>query len=166
MTDGTWITLISIGVTVFFMLGVPVFLVHWFLGDWLQLCIATAPGQYRRRPGGRLHRRLCIAGHAALHPDRGPDQPIGHCPAPIGLRLRLPRLAARRSGDGELGRPAACSRRFPGPIRRPQQPSDRCFIRRWSRAAMTNGLQPQRPQQAARSASSYRRRSSSSYTAS
>jgi TRAP-type C4-dicarboxylate transport system permease large subunit len=34
MTDGTWITLISIGVTLFFMLGVPVFLViaYWVLG--------------------------------------------------------------------------------------------------------------------------------------
>jgi len=34
MTDGTWITLISLGVTVFFMLGVPVFLViaYWVLG--------------------------------------------------------------------------------------------------------------------------------------
>ncbi|MDC0738964.1 TRAP transporter large permease [Cognatishimia sp. SS12] len=34
MTDGTWITLISIGVTVFFMLGVPVFLVigYWVIG--------------------------------------------------------------------------------------------------------------------------------------
>ena len=34
MTDGTWITLISIGVTIFFMLGVPVFLVigYWVIG--------------------------------------------------------------------------------------------------------------------------------------
>lgn len=34
MTDGNWITLISIGVTVFFMLGVPVFLVigYWVIG--------------------------------------------------------------------------------------------------------------------------------------
>ncbi len=34
MTDGTWISLISIGVTLFFMLGVPVFLViaYWVLG--------------------------------------------------------------------------------------------------------------------------------------
>ncbi len=35
MTDGTWITLISIGVTVFFMLGVPVFLV---IGFWVIGC--------------------------------------------------------------------------------------------------------------------------------
>lgn len=34
MSDGTWITLISIGVTFFFMLGVPVFLVigYWVIG--------------------------------------------------------------------------------------------------------------------------------------
>ncbi len=34
MTDGNWITLISLGVTVFFMLGVPVFLVigYWVIG--------------------------------------------------------------------------------------------------------------------------------------
>ena len=34
MTDGTWITLISLGVTLLFMLGVPVFLVisFWVLG--------------------------------------------------------------------------------------------------------------------------------------
>ena len=34
MSDGTWITLISIGVTLFFMLGVPVFLVigYWVIG--------------------------------------------------------------------------------------------------------------------------------------
>ncbi len=34
MTDGTWITLISIGVTLLFMLGVPVFLViaYWVIG--------------------------------------------------------------------------------------------------------------------------------------
>ncbi|MEM8752461.1 MAG: TRAP transporter large permease [Pseudomonadota bacterium] len=34
MTDGTWITLISLGVTVFFMLGVPVLLViaYWVIG--------------------------------------------------------------------------------------------------------------------------------------
>ncbi|MGF1445209.1 MAG: TRAP transporter large permease [Pikeienuella sp.] len=34
MTDGTWITLISLGVTVLFMLGVPVFLViaYWVIG--------------------------------------------------------------------------------------------------------------------------------------
>lgn len=34
MTDGTWITLISLGVTFFFMLGVPVFLVigYWVIG--------------------------------------------------------------------------------------------------------------------------------------
>ncbi len=34
MTDGTWVTLISIGVTFFFMLGVPVFLVigYWVIG--------------------------------------------------------------------------------------------------------------------------------------
>ncbi|WP_308917130.1 TRAP transporter large permease [Jannaschia sp. LMIT008] len=34
MTDGTWVTLISIGVTVLFMLGVPVFLVigYWVIG--------------------------------------------------------------------------------------------------------------------------------------
>ncbi|MEM6422174.1 MAG: TRAP transporter large permease [Pseudomonadota bacterium] len=34
MTDGTWITLISLGVTLLFMLGVPVFLViaYWVLG--------------------------------------------------------------------------------------------------------------------------------------
>lgn len=34
MTDGTWITLISVGVTIFFMLGVPVFLVigYWVIG--------------------------------------------------------------------------------------------------------------------------------------
>ena len=35
MTDGTWVTLISIGVTVFFMLGVPVFLV---IGFWVIGC--------------------------------------------------------------------------------------------------------------------------------
>ena len=34
MTDGTWVTLISIGVTICFMLGVPVFLVigYWVIG--------------------------------------------------------------------------------------------------------------------------------------
>ena len=34
MTDGTWITVISLGVTFFFMLGVPVFLVigYWVIG--------------------------------------------------------------------------------------------------------------------------------------
>ena len=34
MTDGTWVTLISIGVTFFFMLGVPVFLIiaYWVIG--------------------------------------------------------------------------------------------------------------------------------------
>ncbi|MEO1531777.1 MAG: TRAP transporter large permease [Pseudomonadota bacterium] len=34
MTDGTWVTLISLGVTMLFMLGVPVFLViaYWVLG--------------------------------------------------------------------------------------------------------------------------------------
>ncbi|MBO9467520.1 TRAP transporter large permease [Tropicibacter sp. R15_0] len=34
MTDGTWVTLISLGVTLLFMLGVPVFLViaYWVLG--------------------------------------------------------------------------------------------------------------------------------------
>ncbi|GAA6181856.1 C4-dicarboxylate TRAP transporter large permease protein DctM [Shimia sp. NS0008-38b] len=34
MTDGTWVTLISLGVTLFFMLGVPVFLViaYWVIG--------------------------------------------------------------------------------------------------------------------------------------
>jgi len=34
MTDGTWVTLISIGVTIFFVLGVPVFLVigYWVIG--------------------------------------------------------------------------------------------------------------------------------------
>ena len=34
MTDGTWVTLISIGVTFLFMLGVPVFLViaYWVVG--------------------------------------------------------------------------------------------------------------------------------------
>jgi len=39
MTDGTWITLISIGVTIFFMLGVPVFLVigYWVIGMSLLL---------------------------------------------------------------------------------------------------------------------------------
>ncbi|MEO0501621.1 MAG: TRAP transporter large permease subunit, partial [Pseudomonadota bacterium] len=39
MTDGTWVTLISIGVTVFFMLGVPVFLVigYWVIGCSLVL---------------------------------------------------------------------------------------------------------------------------------
>ncbi|MCR9139427.1 MAG: TRAP transporter large permease [Alphaproteobacteria bacterium] len=35
MTDGTWVTLISIGVTLFFMLGVPVFLV---IGFWVIGC--------------------------------------------------------------------------------------------------------------------------------
>ena len=35
MTDGTWVTLISIGVTLFFMLGVPVFLV---IGFWVVGC--------------------------------------------------------------------------------------------------------------------------------
>ena len=35
MTDGTWVTLISIGVTIFFMLGVPVFLV---IGFWVIGC--------------------------------------------------------------------------------------------------------------------------------
>lgn len=34
MTDGTWVTLISVGVTFFFMMGVPVFLViaYWVIG--------------------------------------------------------------------------------------------------------------------------------------
>ncbi|SHK86938.1 TRAP transporter, DctM subunit [Roseovarius marisflavi] len=34
MTDGTWVTLISLGVTFFFMMGVPVFLViaYWVIG--------------------------------------------------------------------------------------------------------------------------------------
>ena len=34
MSDGTWITLISLGVTVFFMLGTPVLLVifYWVIG--------------------------------------------------------------------------------------------------------------------------------------
>ena len=35
MTDGTWVTLISIGVTVLFMLGVPIFLV---IGFWVVFC--------------------------------------------------------------------------------------------------------------------------------
>lgn len=39
MTDGTWITVISVGVTIFFMLGVPVFLVigYWVIGMSLLL---------------------------------------------------------------------------------------------------------------------------------
>ncbi len=35
MADGTWVTIISIGVTVFFMLGVPIFLV---IGFWIIGC--------------------------------------------------------------------------------------------------------------------------------
>ncbi|MEM9028113.1 MAG: TRAP transporter large permease [Pseudomonadota bacterium] len=35
MSDGTWVTLISLGVTVFFMLGVPIFLV---IGFWVVGC--------------------------------------------------------------------------------------------------------------------------------
>ena len=36
MTDGTMVTLISLGVTFLFMLGVPVLLVigYWVWGDW------------------------------------------------------------------------------------------------------------------------------------
>ena len=39
MIDSTWITLISLGVTVLFMLGVPVFLViaYWVIGCSLVL---------------------------------------------------------------------------------------------------------------------------------
>jgi C4-dicarboxylate transporter DctM subunit len=34
MTDGTWVTLISLGVTMLFMMGVPVLLViaYWVIG--------------------------------------------------------------------------------------------------------------------------------------
>jgi C4-dicarboxylate transporter DctM subunit len=41
MTDGTWVTLISVGVTMLFMMGVPVFLViaYWVIG-----CSASCSG--------------------------------------------------------------------------------------------------------------------------
>ena len=69
MTDPTIITLISIGVTLLFMLGVPVFLVigYWVIG--ISFRHRDAAPEYRRGAVQCVHRRVRPAGDAAFHPD-------------------------------------------------------------------------------------------------
>ena len=102
MADGTLITLISVGVTVLFMLGVPVFLViaYWVLGCSFVLGmtldnIGAALSDVFTDGFARLAMPLFI-----LTGDLINKSGIATI---VGLRLCLSGLAARRAGDGVAG---------------------------------------------------------------
>ena len=79
MSDGTWITIISLAVTFLFMMGTPVLLVifYWVVGCSFVLDLTLDNTGFR--DAERVQGWLCPSGDAALYPDRRPDQQIRDC---------------------------------------------------------------------------------------